>query len=158
MSKTIADATWVQLDFSLMGLSKKEKTLASGLERNQLGVFLAGKNQCNLLYAMLRIRNGRATPVIQIKSNSNKVTHQECGNAGYKTLSSTLVPSKELKLEAKQIYRLTANIVASKQLEVKLNDVLIWQGLIDPDKLNLQNGLVGVRSDNVDYRFDLSSK
>ena len=144
-------------------------SLAGGDVRNQLGIFLLGKDQCNLLYVMLRFQESaskskakeKVTLAVQSKSNPKLSTHQECGNHGYTTLpplAQNDIP--DLDFNDGKIHVLTASANSKEELEVTMDDRLVWAGKFPKEfaaRLDKQ-GLIGVRSDNAVFEFEASDK
>src|SRR5262245_9787158 len=76
----------IELRFRYLGLTAQLNRLGSGELRQQLGLKLRAQDACNLVYAMWRIA---PTPgvVVQVKTNPNRRTSAQCGNAGYRTVT-----------------------------------------------------------------------
>ena len=155
----------VSLAFRYKGSVSKPVPLAGGDVRNQLGIFLLGKDQCNLLYVMLRFNErgskAKVTLAVQSKSNPKQSTHQECGNHGYTTLpprAQNDIP--DLVLNDGKIHVLTASAKSKDELEVTLDDRLVWSGQFPKEfaaRLDKQ-GMIGVRSDNAVFEFEASDQ
>ena len=139
----------IELAFRYLGPSAVTSPLRSGSERRQLGVELAARDTCNLLYVMWRIEP-TSELVVQVKRNDTESTHAECENRGYHRLRparSTPVP----ELTPGASHRLRAEI-SEGALQVLVDGVLVWSGPLDSDALELE-GKSGLRSDNA--RFEL---
>lgn len=137
--------------FTYVGPTAKIEKLASGAERRQLGVFLAAKDQCNLLYVMWRLPD---EIVVQKKLNPGKATHDACGNDGYATIKpekSAAAPT----LKPGQKHTLSATLSAGR-LDVEIDGQAVWSGLIDVSGLDPATGDAGWRSDNVEAAFSLA--
>ncbi len=171
MHAIIPSPNRVSLAFRYKGTVSKPVPLAGGDVRNQLGIFLLGKDQCNLLYVMLRFSErgpkAKVTLAVQSKINPKQSTHQECGNHGYTTLTSReQIEIPDLVLNDGKIHVLTAITKPTKtakskeELEVMMDDRLVWSGILPTefaDRLNKQ-GMIGVRSDNAVFEFEASDQ
>jgi hypothetical protein len=119
--------------------------LASGVVQEQFGIKLRAANTCNLIYIMRRF-----TPVskvtIMYKQNIGMTTHEECGDKGYAIIKDIPVPS----IPVGTLVRLEGKFEGST-LTVKLNDKIIWVGLVD----FRQTGISGFRSDNAKVKFSV---
>jgi hypothetical protein len=171
MHAFIPSANRVSLAFRYKGSVNKPVPLAGGDVRNQLGLFLLGKDQCNLLYVMLRFQEAaskskekpkaKVTLAVQSKSNPKLSTHQECGNHGYTTLPSLAqndIP--DLVLNDGKIHVLTAIAKSKEQLDVLMDERLVWSGKFPKEfaeRLDKQ-GMIGVRSDNAVFEFEASDQ
>jgi hypothetical protein len=146
-----AKADDVIVDFKYLGPTKEIEPLESGEKRRQFGVYLAAKNQCNLLYAMWRLTDeatGAGELVVQRKLNPGMSTHGECGNGGYQRVA----PARPLplpKLVPGVTYRYTTTL-AGETLTVRIDGVDVWTGTVPLAGLAPgKDGGSGVRSDNV---------
>ncbi len=152
-----AGATGVHATFKYLGPSASIVPLKGGEARRQLGVFLAAKDQCNLLYAMWRLPaegGGKGELVVQRKLNPGKSTHKACGNGGYTTVKAAradAVPVLSLGDER----RLDAVLDASR-LAVSIDGRVVWEGPVDLGGLDPKAGKIGWRSDNVVTEFSLA--
>lgn len=150
-------ATSVRANFTYVGPAVDAKPLASGAERRQLGVFMAAKNQCNLLYVMWRLPlsgSGIGEIVVQRKLNPGKDTHDGCGNRGYETVKPSektappaIANGEKHVLEA---------VLASDLLTVQVDGRQVWTGKVDVNGLDPTQGDIGWRSDNVIAEFALA--
>jgi len=140
----------VELHFTYVDLIENAARLSSGELRHQVGVFMNAKNQCNLIYVMLRIGPIKSKIVVQKKHNPNKKSHKECGALGYETIEPNEGESFQNVMPGIE-YVLKAEII-SNQLFVYLNDTLVWKNIINLSGLPV-NGYAGVRSDNVIMEF-----
>jgi hypothetical protein len=150
---TIAGSTGTSLSlgFRLLGETAEQAPLGSGELRQQLGLELAARDQCNLLYVMWRQRP-RAELVVQVKRNAGDSTHAECENGGYHRLRPTRTGALP-RLESGKTYTLEARIAQGK-LEVTIDGAAVWQGPLDRAALEL-SGRAGLRGDNL--RFEVRS-
>ena len=130
-----------RLRFTYLGPSKKERALASGQIRRQIGFKLLAQDTCNLLYVMRRI-GPDSLLAVQVKRNPGKHTHAQCGAKGYTTLETFPVP--------------LLNAGDSEELVVRIEDgvlIVIHNGEerirtpLPPEALELK-GPIGLRSDN----------
>ncbi|MBY0371517.1 hypothetical protein K2X33_12585 [bacterium] len=124
------------------------KALGSGAVRHQLGLMLVRKNQCNMLYVMVRL--GRENTIaVQDKTNPGSVSHGQCENRGYRTIDGTEL-SPVGPLQKGETHTLSAEAGAS-QINVWLDGRLVWKsngvGTIH------SGNTIGFRTDNmvVDY-------
>jgi hypothetical protein len=148
----------VQLDFDSVQFQSKPEPLESGEIRYQLGVFFRASNQCNLVYLMLRFDSETSPPeyadlYLQEKKNPGKSSHEACLNDGYRTLK-TSAASKRIRVQPAGVNQLKLQDSGS-EISVWFNQEMITQitvqGLERPAK-----SYVGVRSDNINCRFNLS--
>lgn len=179
MHATIPSPQKISLAFRYKGSVSAPTPLAGGDVRNQLGVFLLGKDQCNLLYVMLRFpepasgesklkskatgstgsEKSKVNLVVQTKINPRQSTHQECGNRGYNAVKPRLrVDLDASALTDGRIHVLTASAKSRNQLEVTLDERVVWTGDLPrefAERLD-KPGLIGVRSDNATFEFEAS--
>jgi hypothetical protein len=145
----------VRAEFKFQGLASKVMPLGSGAERYQLGVFLAAKNQCNLLYVMWRLpKSGPGEIVVQRKINAKQSTHKQCENRGYQTVQPKFM-KKAPELMAGSRHTLEVQL-DKNELTVKVDSEVLWSGEIDLNDLDSANGSSGWRSDNVNAEFTLA--
>ncbi|HTV25658.1 MAG TPA: hypothetical protein VMG12_43480 [Polyangiaceae bacterium] len=139
----------IELAFRYLGATAETSKLRSGSDRRQLGLELAARDTCNLLYVMWRIEP-ESELVVQVKRNGAQSTHAECENRGYHRLRPTRsTPVPELTPGA--THRLRAEL-ADGTLRVLVDGSDVWSGPLDADALELE-GKSGLRSDNA--RFEL---
>jgi hypothetical protein len=138
----------IELAFRYLGPTALDAKLRSGGERRQLGLELAARDTCNLLYVMWRVEP-RSELVVSVKRNGAQSTHAACENRGYSRLRPAVVsPVPELVPGAE--HRLRAEI-ADAALSVHVDGALVWRGELDA-ALEL-SGRGGLRSDNA--RFEV---
>jgi len=132
------------LDVVYLGPSAETATLASGVERSQLGLKLRAQDSCNVIYVMWRIEP-TSEIVVQLKRNPVR-THAACGNGGYERIrpghQSTppaLVPGGSHTLSA---------AIDGDALSVWADQALVWRGTLPPEARALR-GPAGFRTDNV---------
>ena len=135
--------------FRYKGQTEKLASLGSGELRSQFGIFLNAENQCNALYIMWRISEGRLA--VQQKSNPGKSTHQQCLNNGYKNLKPSF-SAKLPRLVRDEEHLLQAKLESSDVLVVSLDGTQIWKGSVPTQRGGA--GFIGVRSDNVNLDFN----
>jgi hypothetical protein len=139
----------IELSFRYLGPTALSQKLRSGRERRQLGLELAARDTCNLLYVMWRIEPSPEL-VVSVKQNGAQRTHAECENRGYRRLHPTVAaPLPQLAPGAE--HQLGAEIVNGK-LTVNVDGVVVWRGALDAAVLELR-GKSGLRSDNA--RFEV---
>jgi len=139
----------VELSFRYLGPTAKAAQLRSGSERRQLGLELAARDTCNLLYVMWRIEPTTEL-VVSVKRNGAQSTHIECENRGYHPLRPSvsaplpaLAPGSEHQLRAE---------IERGMLWVQVDGATVWSGALDPSAREL-SGKSGLRSDNA--RFEV---
>jgi hypothetical protein len=148
----------IRLEFDSAQALNEAQALESGEIRHQFGLFFRARDQCNLIYVMLRIdKTGNATDAaelsVQEKKNPGKSMHQDCANNGYRNLSSSS-NSKRVKLSSTSINQLELHDTG-KDFVVWLNGERVWQH--DAEEFSRPaDGYIGVRSDNIKWRFKLS--
>jgi len=148
---TKVGSQFVKLEFSANSLNKEVVPLDSGEERRQIGIFMRAKNQCNLLYVMLRFEGEKINTVVQKKTNENQSTHSECGSNGYETLKPKHQELTNAITYGKP-YILNA-VIEKSQLSVYLDKTLVWFGGVDLSDLPLI-GYAGIRADNIEMDFN----
>ncbi len=138
------------LDFTYLGPTSNVSRLADGEIRHQFGLKLRARDTCNLVYVMWRFDDSTIT--VAIKRNPGESTHRECLDHGYTTVGKSAVTAPVRQgvphtLEAQLNGRILT--VAADGLVVRT--VNLGAGAMDFD------GPVGLRSDNVKVRFQLST-
>lgn len=150
-------ATAVRAEFKYVGPTAEMQPLESGAARRQLGVFLAAKNQCNLLYAMWRLPADGIGPgeiVVQRKVNVGMETHEQCGNGGYQTVRAT-TSERPSEVKPGESHALEA-VLEGSRLSVLVDGKSLWEGEVNVAGLDPADGSVGWRSDNVRAEFKLA--
>jgi hypothetical protein len=140
-----------ELELRYLGPSAESERLRSGLERRQLGLELAARDTCNLIYVMWRLEPA-AELVVSIKQNPGQRRHAECKNNGYRNLRPSATAALP-RLEPGSVHRLRAEI-RGDELEVFADGQRVWRGPLDEPARTL-SGRSGLRSDNV--RFEVLS-
>jgi hypothetical protein len=136
-----------------LGPTGKVIPLGSGISRQQFGVYLAAKNQCNRLYVMWRAPTSteRGQVVVQKKINAGDATHEDCENRGYETVLPKSAESINIIPDGQEF---TFDVqIASENLTVTVGDKTVWQGHVDLSELDPTHGAIGFRSDNVNVDF-----
>ncbi|NVI97140.1 hypothetical protein HV824_03255 [Myxococcus sp. AM009] len=144
----------VALRFTLLGPSERQVALASGEQRQQVGLKLFAVDACNVLYAMWRLAP-KPGIVVNFKRNPGQHTSRECGNRGY----AILRPAQHVRLEAPapgELHTLRAQL-DGKVLRVWADDALAWMGEV-PEEALAPEAPVGLRSDNVRLSLQLSTQ
>jgi len=146
-----------RLSFQLLGPSTTTSALGSGIVRQQIGLKMLAADPCNLVYVMWHSAPTQAIE-IQVKSNPGETTSAQCGNGGYNTiaqipLTMPISPLKSHALEAR--VRPAGNGAA--YLAVFADRVMVWEGALPAQLVANLSGPAGVRSDNGDYVFRLST-
>lgn len=143
----------VELDFAYLGPTERDAPLGSGELRRQIGLELRAQDSCNVLYVMWRIAPV-AQLMVSLKSNPGQRQHSECKDRGYTNLAPErsgslpqLRQGERHVLSATLQPRLSAASTSELQLEVKVDGVSLWQGVLPPAAAAL-SGPVGLRSDN----------
>lgn len=150
---TIAGSTGLaaELELRYLGPSAQAERLRSGAERRQLGLELAARDTCNLIYVMWRLEPA-AELVVSVKQNPGQSRHAECQNGGYRNLkpdaTAPLPP-----LAPGSVHRLRAELRGAA-LEVFADGQRVWRGSLD-ERARALSGRSGLRSDNV--RFEMLS-
>jgi hypothetical protein len=137
----------IELEFRYLGATAQRAALRSGAERSQLGLELAARDTCNLVYVMWRLEP-TSELVVSVKQNDGASRHAECENRGYRRLRPD-VAGPVPRLEPGGIHRLRAEL-ANGRLHVTLDGERTWEGPLDTAALAL-SGKVGLRSDNVRF-------
>ncbi|WP_147447350.1 hypothetical protein [Corallococcus sp. CA054B] len=140
-----------ELRFTWLGATREVIPLASGQQREQVGLKLRARDGCNLIYAMWRIAPS-AGIVVQFKSNPDDHESRECGNAGYITVRPRFMEPLD-RLSPGESHVLRARIDANV-LTVYADGLRVWEGLLPADALRLE-GPAGMRTDNARVRFEL---
>ncbi|CAM4430595.1 hypothetical protein [Corallococcus exiguus] len=140
-----------ELRFTWLGATSEVVPLASGQQREQVGLKLRARDGCNVIYAMWRIAPS-AGIVVQFKSNPDDHESRECGNAGYTTVRPRFMEPLD-RLSPGESHVLRARIDANV-LTVYADGVRVWEGLLPADALGLE-GPAGMRTDNARVRFEL---
>ena len=133
-----------ELDFIYLGPTGDRSALASGTERDQLGLKLRAQDSCNVIYVMWRL--DPAALIVQVKHNTGQRVGAECSNHGYQRVRPTQsLPPPTLSSGAH--HRLAAAITGD-ELEVRIDDNVHWRGRLPAEARELA-GRVGFRTDNV---------
>ncbi|QDE83167.1 hypothetical protein BHS07_17275 [Myxococcus xanthus] len=143
----------VALRFTILGPTERQVALASGEQRQQVGLKLFAVDACNVLYAMWRLAP-KPGIVVNFKRNPGQHTSRECGNRGY----TILHPEQHVRLEAPSTgepHTLRAQL-DGKVLRVWADDTLAWTGEV-PEEALAPDAPVGLRSDNVRLNLQLST-
>lgn len=147
-----------RLSFRLRGESTTTAPLGSGIVRRQIGLKLLAADPCNLLYVMWHSVPDHEIE-IQVKSNPGQTTSAQCGNRGYMTIAS--VPLAGAAASDTSAHALEARVrpVAdgTDRLTVFADKTIVWQGALPAALVAGLDGPAGVRSDNGDYVFRLST-
>jgi hypothetical protein len=140
----------LELEFAYLGASESDAPLGSGELRRQIGLELRAQDSCNVLYVMWRI-----APVpqlmVSVKSNPGQRQHSECHDRGYTNLaperSGPLPVLRQGERHVLSAALLPASSGSDLELEVKVDGVSLWRGVLPPAAAAL-SGPVGLRSDN----------
>lgn len=136
----------IEVAFTYNGYSDTIKKLGSGIVRHQFGIWVNAENQCNLIYAMVRVDKAPVVSVQQ-KFNPGKSTHEGCKNNGYRTLKPSLTNVLPIKtLPVGSTVKLRGEITDNR-FSVFIDDILVWRGDVEVSKDPA--AYAGVRSDNV---------
>lgn len=148
--KLAKKAEGAEIDFVVKSVAETKRTLGSGEVREQLGLMLRQKDQCNLVYVMWRLGKSPEI-VVQEKVNPGQSTHEQCGNHGYTRIKpEKTAPPPALAFGEK--HNLKAKI-DGRRLTVTADGKEVWVGP-QPKKIT-QGPNIGFRSDNlvVDYNL-----
>lgn len=137
------------LCFQLKKGPETKSSLASGLQREQIGLKLKAQDSCNVLYVMWRLRPKNQI-VISQKINPGQQKHGQCKNGGYKNLK--VIPVETFPEQ--DIHQLLQVHLQGVFLEVYLNQKKLWGGDLPSETKSLR-GPLGIRSDNVHFTFFL---
>ena len=143
----------VELRFTLLGPTTNQVALASGEQRQQVGIKLFAVDACNVLYAMWRLAP-KPGLVVNFKRNPGQHSSRECGNRGY----SIVRPNQHIALtplEPGVQHTLRAEF-DGPALCVWVDDSLAWSGTV-PDEALVPGAPVGIRSDNVRLALQLAA-
>ena len=142
---------FAELRFTYLGATATQVPLASGANRQQLGLKLRAADACNLVYVMWRIQP-TSVLVVSVKRNDGQHSSSECSNHGYHDLhaefSSPLPP-----LKPGDTHSLRARIDAD-ELRAFVDGRLVWRGHLQSAVAGL-SGPVGIRTDNARLSFKL---
>jgi hypothetical protein len=140
----------VELEFAYLGPTQSDAPLGSGELRRQIGLELRAQDSCNVLYVMWRIAPAPQL-MVSLKNNPGQHQHRECRDRGYTNLAPQRSASLPL-LRPGERHVLSAVLLpaaqgSALQLDVKVDGVSLWQGVVPPAVAALR-GPVGLRSDN----------
>lgn len=141
----------VELRFTVLGPTLQQVALASGEQRQQVGLKLRAADGCNLVYVMWRLAP-KPGLVVNYKRNPGQHTSSECGNGGY----TTVRPARRVPLSAPEPgtpHTLRA-VLEDRTLRVWADGTLAWEGELPAEALEA-DGPVGLRSDNVRLALQL---
>jgi hypothetical protein len=145
-----------RLRFKLLGPSLDVKPLGSGLVRRQIGLKLRSSDPCNLLYVMWHADPDHAIEV-QVKSNPGQTTSAQCGNRGYQELATIPMPAPDKRVHTLEAR--TRRLADGSLILAVYTDGKLLRRMTLPASLTAGlAGPVGVRSDNGDYLFRLSTR
>jgi len=148
-----------QVWFRYQGESTTTIPLGSGLIRRQIGLKLRAADPCNLVYVMWHQYPDNAIEV-QVKSNPGMTTSAECGNNGYTEIATIPVAAGDGTADH-NVHRLAVRTrrTATGDLAMRIyKDTALLRRLTIPAALTAgMEGPIGVRTDNGDYLFRLSS-
>src|SRR5262249_33739671 len=82
-----------ELTFVYRGPTAELAPLASGERRQQVGLKLRARDACNIVYVMWHIEP-KAKIEVSVKANPGQGTHEECGDRGYRFLTSPVRPEE----------------------------------------------------------------
>lgn len=141
----------VELAFEYHGPSRETAAFASGEVRRQIGIKLRAANTCNVIYAMW-YADGPSNIHVAVKHNEGKTREKECGDSGYIPVFAT-TSTNVAALAAGSSHVMRAEIEGDR-LIVTVDGAIAWRGELPPE-VRLQSGPAGLRSDNVDFDFEL---
>ncbi|QSQ26582.1 hypothetical protein JY651_17320 [Pyxidicoccus parkwayensis] len=148
-----ATSTSAELRFTVLGPTEQQQALASGEQRQQVGLKLRAEDGCNLVYVMWRIAP-KPGVVVNYKRNPGQHTSRECGNAGY----TTVRPARHASVGEPTPgtpHTLRA-VLEGATMRVWADGKVVWEGELPAEALEM-NGPVGLRSDNVRVALQLFS-
>lgn len=146
-------AASAELRFTVLGPTVQQVALASGEQRQQVGLKLRALDGCNLVYVMWRIAP-KPGVVVNYKRNPGQHTSHECGNGGY----TTVRPLRRVSVDAPAPGRehTLRTVLDGRRLRVWADGTLAWEGEL-PEEALASDGPVGLRSDNVRLALELYS-
>ncbi|MBZ4421236.1 hypothetical protein K8638_32805 [Myxococcus sp. RHST-1-4] len=138
-------ASAAELRFTLLGPTRRQVALASGAQRQQVGLKLRALDGCNLVYVMWRLAP-KPGIVVSYKRNPGQHLSGECGNGGY----TTVRPARQVRVAvpAPGTSHTLRAVLDGGTLRVWADGELAWEGDLPEEALAL-DGPVGLRSDNV---------
>lgn len=142
------DGEAAALTFKFRGETADAKKLASGELRHQLGLKLRAENGCNLIYVMWRLEP-KPMVYVQLKRNPSAKDHKACGTNGYSKVKPAEEKAPPELVDGEQ-HTLRAEIGASDELRVFIDDTLHWRGALPAEAKSLR-GPAGMRSDNLAF-------
>ena len=149
-----------RLWFRYLGESTTTEPLGSGLIRRQIGLKLRARDPCNLVYVMWHAYPDSAVQV-QVKRNPGQTTSAECGNNGYTQVATFPLGDGESTADH-SAHRLEVDSQRSANralvLVIYADGELLQKIRISAALTAGLDGPIGVRSDNGNYLFRLSSR
>jgi hypothetical protein len=143
-----------ELHFTYLGVTDTNVPLESGSPRHQLGLKLRAADPCNLVYVMWRIDAVPAL-VVSVKTNQGKHSSELCGNGGYQNLMPDFRVELPAVLDGEK-HHLRADI-REQRLQAFVDGRLVWAGSLGDSAADLR-GPIGIRTDNVRIRFQLTAE
>ncbi len=141
----------VELRFRPLGPTVQQVALASGEQRQQVGLKLRAADGCNLVYVMWRLAP-KPGIVVNFKQNPGLRASRDCGNGGY----TPVRPARQVSMPAPEEgtpHTLRATL-EERTLRVWADGTLAWVGELPEEALGA-DGPVGLRSDNVRLELQL---
>jgi hypothetical protein len=143
-----------ELAFTYRGPSAVTAKLADGTLRRQIGLKLRARDTCNVVYVMWHIEPTRGVNV-SVKSSPSLHSHEACGATGYVNVKPTKShPAPGVAQGDRHTLRAT---LESSELRVVADGETVWEGVLPKEALAF-DGPAGIRSDNGDFDFELSSE
>ena len=136
-----------ELRFVYRGASAEVTRLGSGKVFHQLGLKLAAKDGCNVVYVMWRLETGVEA---LIKKNPGQSVHSECGNRGYRKLKP-VVSRPPPPLEPGSAHRLAAELIGTR-LVARVDGAPVLEAEVG--ELGF-SGPAGFRTDNIEAELEL---
>jgi hypothetical protein len=133
------------LAFRANGWTARERDLASGEARHQVGIKLRAEDSCNVLYVMWR--SDKPKLEVSLKLNPGKRTHAQCSTSGYAKLRGTTLPIPELKGS----HSLRGELVGN-ELTAWIDGRVAWRGTVPAAALAI-TGPSGFRTDNTELEL-----
>lgn len=147
------NASTVALTATYRGETETSSPLGSGEIRRQFGLKLLHRDPCNLLYAMVRVVNGRGRLVVQTKLNPGESTSRQCGNDGYADVGSVDVGPVGIN----ERHTLRASWDATRRvMTFKFDQRPPFSVTLDRATVAAIGRGFGVRSDNAVWDFTLA--
>ena len=143
-----------ELAFTYRGPSTDTAKLADGTLRRQIGLKLRALDTCNVVYVMWHIEPTRGVNV-SVKTTPSLHSHEACGATGYLHVKPTKSQAAP-RIAPGDRHTLRATL-DGLGLRVIADGETVWEGVLPAEALAF-DGPPGIRSDNGEFEFELSSE